>query len=149
MSHRPKAARIVVGVDGSPSSRKALEWAVGQAERTGAQVEAVTAWEYPQFYGSMGWTFPQGGNDMISTAAEAVLAEAVAETVEGHPGTVVHPKVTYGSPAEVLLEAAKDADLLVVGSRGHGAVAGALLGSVGHNCAQHAPCPVVIVRYVA
>lgn len=149
MSHHPKAARIVVGVDGSPSSKKALGWAVSQAERTGAQVEAVTAWEYPQFYGSVGWTFPQGGEEAISTAAEVVLEEAVTEAVEGHPDTVVHTTVTYGGPAEVLLEAAKGSDLLVVGSRGHGAMAGTLLGSVGHNCAQHAPCPVVIVRHVA
>ena len=149
MNQRAKTPRIIAGVDGSPSSRMALAWAVGQAECTGAQVDAVTAWQYPQFYGSMGWTVPQGGEEAISTATEEVLQEAVAEATRGHPNIVVHTTVTYGGPSEVLLKAAEGADLLVVGSRGHGAVAGALLGSVGHNCAQHAPCPVVIVRHVA
>ncbi len=137
--------RIVVGVDGSASSEAALSWAIGQAVATGAVVEALTAWEFPQFYGSMGWTFPQG-EESIRSAAEQVLKGTVAAAVKEDHDTEVRQTVAYGAPAPVLLEAAGGASMLVVGNRGHGGFTGALLGSVGQHCAQHAPCPVVIVR---
>ncbi|PWI44735.1 universal stress protein [Streptomyces sp. ICBB 8177] len=137
--------RIVVGVDGSSTSKDALRWALRQARVTGATVEAVTAWEYPQFYGSMGWSPPETDPE-LERAARKVLADAIAEVASEEPGVEVRPVVAYGVPAAILLEAAKDAALLVVGNRGHGGFTGALLGSVGQHCVQHASCPVVIIR---
>ena len=75
-------------------------------------------------------------------ALDAVISEEVAPD----EGRRVTARVIYGHPAEVLLDAAADADLLIVGSRGHGAFAEALLGSVGQYCAHHAHCPVLIMR---
>ncbi len=148
MSHHqdPTQHRIVVGVDGSDSSQEALRWAVGQAKATGATVDACTAWEYPQFYGSMGWSFPDGTDVELASAARQVLDGAVARATRPGEHDAVHTSVAYGTPAQVLLNAAKGARLLVVGNRGHGGFTGALLGSVSQHCVQHAPCPVVIVR---
>ncbi|WP_404869938.1 universal stress protein [Kitasatospora griseola] len=137
--------RIVVGVDGSESSRSALRWAVRQAALTGATVEAVITWEYPAVHG---WEMPLSDAD-FSTAAEQTLAQVVEE--EGDPA---HPveigrRVERGNAARVLLDAAEGAELLIIGSRGHGGFTGALLGSVGQHCVHHATCPVVVVRDTA
>ena len=135
--------RIVVGVDGSPSSIKALRWAIRQAKLTGAEVEAVTAWSYPSGYG---WApFSDGAVDLEGDAGK-ILAEALAEVSGIAPDVVVEPLVVYGHAADVLVRAAKGADLLVVGSRGHGGFAGMLLGSVSQHCVHHAPCPVLVLR---
>lgn len=149
MSERgdPTPHRIVVGVDGSPSSQEALVWAIRQAKATGATVEACTAWEYPQFYGSIGWSFPDGTYAELAAAAQQVLRDALARAVEQGVEADVHSSVGYGTPAQVLLDAAKEAELLVVGNRGHGGFTGVLLGSVSQHCVQHAQCPVVIVRH--
>ena len=142
----PPTPRIVVGVDGSASSTQALEWAIRHAESTGGEVSAVTAWEYPQFYGSMGWMPPENEEGTVEQAARKVLADSIADTAGPEPAVTVHGTVAYGAAAPVLLKEAEGASLLVVGSRGHGGFAGALLGSVGQHCVQHAPCPVVVVR---
>ena len=134
--------RIVVGVDGSPSSEAALRWAVRQAERTGAEVEAVTAWWYPSGYGLA--PIPERAGDLEGDAAK-MLVEALAEVSGLAPDVVAAPRVVEGQAAEVLLRAARGADLLVVGSQGHGGFAAAL-GSVSQHCVSHAPCPVVVVR---
>jgi nucleotide-binding universal stress UspA family protein len=138
---------IVVGVDSSHGSRAALRWALAQARLTGAAIEAVAAWQQPATYEySYGAVpFPSPG-DSIATTAEKVLTETVAEVV----GTSAEPvdvriKIAHGPAAQILLEAAARAELLVVGSRGHGAFAGMLLGSVSQHCTHHAPCPVIVV----
>ena len=137
--------KIVVGVDGSPPSIAALRWAVHHAEVTGGTLDAVIAWEFPFVAGSFGWTTaPFDDVDYAELAAKALTA-AVAE-VSPPPGVAVHEVVREGNAAQVLLDAAKDADLLVVGNRGHGAFADALVGSVSVRCLHHATCPVVIVR---
>jgi nucleotide-binding universal stress UspA family protein len=135
--------RIVVGVDGSPSSMKALRWAIRQAKLTGAGVEAVTAWSYPSGYG---WAPSSEGAFDFEGDAGKILVEALAEVSGIAPDVVVEPLVVHGHAADVLVRAAKGADLLVVGSRGHGGFAGMLLGSVSQHCVQHAPCPVLILR---
>lgn len=140
------APRIVVGVDGSPSSNEALSWAVRQAELTHGEISAVTAWEYPQFYGSMGWMPPENQEGTVEQAAEQVLSDAITAAAGPKHAVKIHSTVAYGSPASILLDAAENASLLVVGSRGHGGFAGALLGSVGQHCVQHAQCPVVVIR---
>jgi nucleotide-binding universal stress UspA family protein len=135
--------RIVVGVDGSPSSMKALCWAIRQAKLTGAEVEAVTAWSYPSGYG---WApFSDGAVDFEGDAGKILIA-ALAEVGGIAPDVVVEPLVVQGHAADVLVRTAEGADMLVVGSRGHGGFAGMLLGSVSQHCVQHASCPVLIAR---
>lgn len=141
-----QAERIVVGVDGSPSSKAALAWAVRQAEHTGGTVEAVIAWHYPVVAGT-----PFGSDSMLpeidfAQVAERLLSQAVKQTVDPAGPVKVSCIVREGNAAAVLLEAARGADLLVVGNRGHGGFTEALLGSVSQHCVHHAQCPVVIIR---
>ncbi len=134
--------RIVVGVDGFESSRAALRWAIRQARLTGAVVEAVTAWHIPA---GTGWV-PTADMPDYQEDAFTVLSEAIAGMCTIDPDVQVCPRVVEGQAGQVLVAAAEGADLLVVGSRGHGGLAEALLGSVGQYCVYHAPCPVVIMR---
>ena len=138
--------RIVAGVDGSPPSIAALRWAVHQAQLSGSTIDAVIAWEFPVAGGSFGWapTAPFDDTDYSEIAAKSLNA-AVAEA-SPPPGVIVNQIVTAGSAAQVLLNAARDADLLVVGNRGHGGLADALIGSVSVRCLHHATCPVAIIR---
>jgi nucleotide-binding universal stress UspA family protein len=135
--------RIVVGVDGSGSSKAALRWAIRQAKLTGSSVDAVTAWRYPAAYGL---TPGSGGPFDFEANAKNALIEALAEVSGLEPDVPVRPLVTGGIAAEVLLHEAKGADLLVVGSRGHGGFASAVLGSVSMYCVLHAHCPVLVLR---
>ena len=134
---------IVVGIDGSEPSMSALRWAVRQAELTGARLRVVMCWEYPVTYG---WAppYPEGFDpeDDVSRCIDQAVEAVVPKT-----STVdVERVVIEGHPAPTLVEAAKDAALLVVGTRGHGGFFGLLLGSVSEHCVTHAPCPVVVVR---
>ncbi|MCF1594345.1 universal stress protein [Streptomyces muensis] len=139
--------RIVVGVDGWDSSKQALRWAVRQAELTRGEVLAVTAWDMPQFHGALGWLPPSSSDEeALEGRARDDLKRAVEEAVGSRPPVEVRTEVHYGTPASVLLRMARDASLLVVGSRGLGGFAGLLLGSVAQHCAQHAACPVVVFR---
>lgn len=139
--------KVVVGVDGSASSRAAVRWAIGYAKLIGAVVEAVGVVELPMNYG---WSAPVVDTSLDEDTAQrnfrqeldAVLPAALGE---GQP-VEVRELLVRGNPAEALIEASRDAQVLVVGSRGHGTFARAMLGSVSQRCAQHAPCPVVIVR---
>jgi nucleotide-binding universal stress UspA family protein len=142
MTNQPH--RIVVGVDSSPGSRAALLWALAQARLTGATVEAVTAWQNPIVYD--GWIPAAPDSYVVAEMAEKVLARTVADAVGTQDRPVdVRTAVAEGPAAQVLLTAAAGAELLVVGSRGHGAFAGMLLGSVSQHCVQHPPCAVVVV----
>jgi nucleotide-binding universal stress UspA family protein len=131
---------VIVGVDGSPSAEAALRWAEAYAVATGADLELVTAWHYPTSYGI---AMPMNGWDPQDDAT-AVMDKAAA--LLSLPDDRVRTQVVHGSAAEVLTKASADADLLVVGSRGHGGFTGLLLGSVGAHCMHHARCPVVVVR---
>ncbi|MGW3268243.1 universal stress protein [Streptomyces sp. NPDC001056] len=139
--------RIVVGVDGSEGSKQALDWAVRQAVLTGGRVEAVIAWDVPQFHGALGWLLPSASDEAaLEGRAQSELTNAVEEAVAAHPTVQVSTVVRYGAPAGVLIEASRDAVLLVVGSRGLGGFRGLLLGSVAQHCVQHAACPVLVLR---
>jgi nucleotide-binding universal stress UspA family protein len=141
--------RIVAGVDGSPSSLSALRWAIRQAGLTGATVDAVIAWHYPAAAAGYGWApigMEQAGGFDFKEISEKTLADAVSSTLDPASDVRVQALIAEGNPAQVLLDAAADADLLVVGSRGHGGFAEALLGSVSQHCVQHASCPVVVIR---
>jgi nucleotide-binding universal stress UspA family protein len=142
------AGRIVVGVDGSPGSRAALRWAIGQAELTDSSVEAVIAWQIPSAAAGFGMApmLPDDSLGYWDELAAKQLHGAITDTVEPTCEVSVTPMVRRGPAAEVLLDAASAADLLVVGSRGHGGFAGMLLGSVSQHCARHARCPVAIIR---
>ena len=133
--------RIVVGVDGSEAAHQAMVWAVDEARRRNAVVEAVEAWHQPfvSGYAYMGET--DMGDYM--TEAEKELESAIA-TIDTTGVTVEH-KVIAGGASQVLVEQAKGASLVVVGSRGRGGFSGLLLGSVSQQVAHHAPCPVVII----
>ena len=135
--------RIVVGVDGSQSSKAALRWAIRQAKLAGASVDAVTAWRYPTGYG---WAPIADGEIDFETEAKKTLVEALGEVSGLEPEVPVRPLVAEGHAAEVLLRTAQGADLLVVGSRGHGGFTSALVGSVSLYCVLHAHCPVLVLR---
>ena len=136
--------RIVVGVDGSAPSVAALTWAVSEASCHDAVLVAVTAWDLP--LGIAG----EAGALTVGALADELPAEARRQQDEAlsavpHDGVEVERVVEYGSPARVLLAQAENADLLVVGARGHGGFVGLLIGSVSQQCATHAVCPTVIV----
>lgn len=139
---RPRA-RIVVGVDGSEPSEDALRWAVATARVWRADLEVVTAWR-PRLapFGAAVVLAPWDPRRDADTVARGVVdrvldpqrpATLTVEAVEGHAGAV-------------LTDRARGADLLVVGSRGHGGFAELALGSVSRHCVEHASCPVVVVR---
>lgn len=137
--------RIVVGVDGSVSSLHALEWAARQAELTESPLDVVMSWQLP---GSRGWAAPLPDDWDPEEDLRRSLDAIVAKLLAAHPGLVVETRVVEGHPAPVLVEASKGSDLLVVGSRGHGAYAGMHLGSVSEHCATFAACPVLVFRAV-
>jgi nucleotide-binding universal stress UspA family protein len=133
---------IVVGADGSPGSLAALRWAARRAELTGAELEAVIAWQYPAFFG---WA-PTGNDVDFAKVAGDVLAEALSEVFDAQLPSWVRTRVVNGPPCPVLVEAAKGSDLLVVGWRGYGGPADTLLGSVSTYCVHHVYGPVTVIR---
>ncbi|MFJ9775100.1 universal stress protein [Kitasatospora sp. NPDC101157] len=137
--------RIVVGVDGSPASEQALRWAIDYAKAVGGTIDAVAAWEYPAFYGWGGTTVPADVYNPEELAGRT-LSESVLKVVGQDAGVLIRESVVPGNAAGALLQVAKGAALLVVGSRGLGGFSGVLLGSVSRHLTEHAPCPVVVVR---
>ncbi|HEX7659994.1 MAG TPA: universal stress protein [Pseudonocardiaceae bacterium] len=145
--------RIVVGVDGSADSRAALRWAIHQAEMTGSAVEVVCAWEHaqrtawtllPTNYGTVPVPFPPERNDERNWAEETI-AEVMSEVAGPNPVVPVTAHPVLGHPSRALLDAAKGADLLVLGRRGYGGFVGLRLGSISRHCVEHAPCGVVVI----
>jgi len=134
--------RIVVGTDGSTSSILALEWAARQAEHIHATLEIVAAWEWPT---NFGWSFFPEGYDPAGDLHK-MLGPIVASLQSAHPDVAMSSKIVEGHPAPVLIEESKGAELLVVGSRGHGEFVGMLIGSTSEHCVAHAACPVVVIR---
>ena len=162
--------RVVVGVDGSEGSLKALRWALDEARTRGTSVHAVTGWTWhPTWeYSNVGNMYaapsavlpssyepfmnppspPEHGAEPDAVAAvRNDLDQAVEKVVaEGwHDSVKVTTAAIEGHAAQVLLDSVGDSDLLVVGARGHGGFAGALLGSVSQHVVNHARCPVVVV----
>ncbi len=135
--------RIVVGVDGSASSKAALRWAARMAPVFNCEIEAVISWEYPTSYG---WTIgiPEGYRPDID--AGKVVEAAIDEVFGSERPPKLIATVVEGRPSSVLLDKCADAEMLVVGSRGHGGFSGLLLGSVSGACAEHASCPVLVVH---
>lgn len=136
---------IVVGVDGSNHSKEALRWAVAQAKAIGGRVHAVMSWEWNTNPFAVGTGTPDELVDAEETARRR-LADTVASAVGTSPGVPVFRRVEQGSPAQVLVDASKEADLTVVGTRGYGGFKGVLLGSVSQQVVQYAASTVVVVR---
>lgn len=148
MTSEGKTECIVVGVDGSAESAAALAWAVRYATAFGATIRAVFAWHYPTSAGlpPVG-VAPGTVTGEVTEHMREQLAHAVAAAVGADPGIEIEQKIAYGNAAQALIDESKSADLLVVGSRGHGAFSGMLLGSVSTHCVTHAACPVTVVRH--
>jgi nucleotide-binding universal stress UspA family protein len=138
-----RRASIVVGIDGSDCSKDALRWAAQQAELTGATLEAIIVWDYPTLSGLA----PANPRELgLSSLAEQALAHAVDEVFGADHPAWLRTRVVEGHAAQVLVDASADAELLVVGSRGYGRFASALLGPVSTRCVHHARCPVTVIR---
>jgi nucleotide-binding universal stress UspA family protein len=138
---------VVVGVDGSAESLSALRWAARYATATGARVRALLAWHYPAAAGGAPvGVAPEAIRGETEAQMNQTLDEAIAKAYAGQDMAGVEKGIAYGHPAQALIDASTEADLLVVGHRGHGAFTGMLLGSVGIHCVTHASCPVVVVR---
>ncbi|WP_073949138.1 universal stress protein [Streptomyces kebangsaanensis] len=135
--------RVVVGVDGSPSSYAALRWAVRYAQLVDGVVEAVYAWDTPS---DVGWAGPAIDPEFDLEQARERFAEELRAVFTDERPAGVREHLVEGDPSEVLIRASQGAEVLVVGSRGRGGFARAMLGSVSQRCAQHAACPVVVVR---
>jgi nucleotide-binding universal stress UspA family protein len=137
-------AWIVVGVDGSGTAETALAWACDEARLRDAELVVVHAWLHPYGGTFTGMAEPK---DLMRAEAAATLERSVQGAREGPgAGLRIRPELVEDAPAQALLRQAGGADLLVVGSRGHGGFTRLLLGSVSQQVTQHAPCPVVVVR---
>ena len=138
---------IVVGVDGSEHGNHALDWAIKEASLRQACLRLVAAWHIPvTVYSGPGYV-PTVSRESFEELARETADDAVKRA--GDAGIEAESVVREGQAAEVLVEEAASADMLVVGSRGHGGFAGLLLGSVSAQCAHHALCPLVVVRPAA
>ncbi|NBE93290.1 universal stress protein [Nonomuraea sp. KC401] len=136
----PSRGEIVAGFDGSPPSLRALDFALAAAGLREARLRVVQAWAWPRPGG-----FPPADPDTEQHTLQQ-LKDQLAERQERHPDIDLVPELVHGHPVEVLKEAAEGADLLVVGSRGHGQLAGMLLGSISQALLHHSPCPLAVVR---
>jgi nucleotide-binding universal stress UspA family protein len=131
--------RIVVGVDGSPSSVEALHRALRIATALKGDLVAIAAWSYPAMYGgspALNWSPEDDAIEILGHVTSEVFGESVPSWFRA--------EARQGGAAQVLVEASEGAEMLVVGSRGHGGFAGLLLGSVSTAVAEHAHCPVLI-----
>jgi len=138
--------KIVVGVDGSAGSREALRWAFAEAQLRSATLEAVTVWQYPVTASLPTFGVMDTPSDFATEARSSLIEILTSEGITADSPIPVTTLVAEGNPARALLDAAESADLLVVGSRGHGGFTGVLVGSVSQQCVHHATCPIVVVH---
>jgi nucleotide-binding universal stress UspA family protein len=138
-------ARIVVGVDGSASSLEALRWADRVGSALNLAIDAIICWSFPTNFG-IGVAFTEYRPDV---QAQAALDEALRTVFGDTAPAGLRSSVRDGYPAQELIEASRGAEMLVVGSRGHGGFVGLLIGSVSSYCAEHAACPVVVLHHRA
>ena len=139
---------VVVGADGSPAARTAIEYALQDAARRGVRLRVVAAAQLPQYWAGGYGMSPVPAPLEIAEEMRSIARQQVEEIRSARPefGAVrVTVEGATGAPGPILVEAAQGADLLVLGHRGRGAVRSALLGSVGLHCVLHATCPVTIV----
>ena len=139
---------IVVGVDGSEPARSALDFALAEAARRSARLLVVTSLQPPEYWALNSGTIYAPDRDHLERLVEAAgrATRAMVAEAAGIADVPVETRVVQGNPAKVLIDQATDADLLVVGHRGRGALVSACLGSVSLQCVLNATCPVVVVR---
>lgn len=142
MNHESSAGRIVVGVDGSHPSLEALGLAARLAPALGCTIDAISTWEYPPEYAG----YVPLGSDNFEEITEKRLAGAIRSAFGDDPPAGLRSFVRFGSASKILVDAGKDAAMLVLGRRGHGGFRGLLLGSVSAACVSHAKCPVLVVH---
>ena len=135
--------RILVGIDGSVHSKKALRWAVKMGLLLDCDIDAVTVWEYPVMLGWEASAFNQWQPDKdaqrtLDDTFESVYGKILPVGLTG--------RIAEGNPAGYLIDQSKDAEMLVLGSRGRGGFTGLLLGSVSRSCAERSQCPALIVH---
>ena len=135
--------RIVVGVDASDNAEKALQWAANYASTVGATLDVIHAWHLADEFA---WIQPLPPPAGETDVAEKALDRLIQRILGKNNGLIATQRVIHGQPAKVLVRESTGADMLVIGSRGLGDIAGTLLGSVSRACASHANCTVVIVR---
>lgn len=138
--------KIVVGVDGSAGSREALRWAFAEAQLRSVTLEAVTVWQYPVTASLPTFGVMDTPSDFAAEARSTLIGILASEGITAEAPIPVTTLVAEGNPARALLDAAESADLLVVGSRGHGGFTGVLVGSISQQCVHHATCPIVVVH---
>ncbi len=146
----PGPGGVVVGVDGSEPSLNALRWGAFMASATGSTLMAASVWQPAMAVGVVGlvgdgWGSPPSDWDPDAVSRQT-LDEALNTVFGDEPPVGTDARVLQGNTAEVLLELSADAQMLVVGSRGHGGFAGLLLGSVSAACTEHAICPVLVIH---
>ncbi|HZC26054.1 MAG TPA: universal stress protein, partial [Actinopolymorphaceae bacterium] len=136
---------IVVGVDGSESSRHALSWAVRHASRTKSQVHAVSVCFVPPISPVVTVPLPPIDSDMLDQGNRDALETAIRQADPDSHGVTVRTSIVYGEPGPALCAVAAGAPALIVGSHGHRAFLATLLGSVSSYCVRHALCPVIVI----
>ena len=145
-SHAHEGSAVVVGVDGSKASAKAIDFAFDQADALHAQVVAVHAWTSPFLTYADGASMLQFDMHKVEGEAKLLVAESVAGAAADHPDVHWTTELVSGSAAQALARRSASADLVVVGSRGRGGFTGLLLGSVSQSVLHHAQCPIAVVR---
>lgn len=136
---------IVVGVDGSPGSRKALTWAAAEAAQHGTDLVVLNVWEHTLLPPAGSVTVSERYVPDPSQRTTDDLLHVIKEELGEEPPVPVKAQVKQGRPAKVLIDESANADMLVVGKRGHGGFAGLVLGSVSQHVAAYAKCPVTVV----
>jgi nucleotide-binding universal stress UspA family protein len=133
-----REGRIVVGVDGSASSIRALLRGIRIANALGTNLEIATTWKFGSEFATSNWSPETDAREIVTSAATTAFGDDVPEWVT---------LTTYEGPAATaLIDASKGAEMLVIGSRGHSGLAGVLLGSVSMACAERASCPVLVMH---
>ena len=153
--HQPPEAsasgRVVVGIDGSSSSRRALRWALEEARLRRASVDVVHAWQPPYVVVPSPYVAPSPfpsvpvGTDVVESRARVLLNQVIDDEDLRHQPAPVERILVCGTAARAVLDTALGADLVVLGTRGLGGFPGLLLGSVTHHVAHHACCPLVVI----
>ena len=138
-----KARTILVGVDGSETSVSALRWALQEARLRNDTVEVIHSWHFP-YVGDVSGMVPFP-SDVMEESAAAILSGVMTTVADDAEGVTMTRRIVSGPAAPTLIDASSNADLLVVGRRGHGGFVSLMMGSVAHQVATHAHCPVVIV----
>jgi len=144
MDHPLEPPSIVVGIDGSPPSMLALQWAAALAPLLKAHIRAVTAWEFQIAFGTFTPVVWRPDEE-----ARRICSDTVAKAFGDAPPEGLEMMIRQGSPAKVLIEESRRARLVILGSRGHGGFEGLLLGAVSATVAEHAKCSVLIAHGTA